>query len=118
MMMTQPPVNWQIAQPREVRQETGRWLRAARQRQNMTLPMLASASGVPVTTLHRLEREGQGGVDSLLRALHALGLLDDFQSFIRGRLRLAELPTDLSELDRPVRVRQRVRVAKSTQGVP
>ncbi len=55
-------------------------------------------------------------LDGFLRALHALGLLDEFQSFIRDRLRLAELPTDLSELDRPVRVRRRVRVAKSPQG--
>lgn len=118
MNMAKPSATWQIAQPREVRQAAGRWLRAARQRQNLTLPMLASASGVPVTTLHRLEREGQGGLDGFLRVLHALGLLDDFQSFISERLRLAELPTDLSELDRPVRVRRRVRVAKSTQGSP
>lgn len=98
--------------------ELGAWLRAARQRQNLTLPMLASASGVPVTTLHRLEREGQGGLDSFLRALHALGLLDEFQVLIRERLRLAELPIDISELDRPPRVRRRVRVPKSARGTP
>jgi transcriptional regulator with XRE-family HTH domain len=118
MNAAQLPAKWQLARPREVREATGRWLRAARQRQNLTLPMLASASGVPVTTLHRLEREGQGGLDSFLRALHALGLLDEYQVFIRERLRLAELPTDIAELDRPVRVRRRVRVSTSTRGTP
>jgi transcriptional regulator with XRE-family HTH domain len=109
---------WQVARPRDVRLEVGGWLRAARQRQNLTLPMLASASGVPVTTLHRLEREGQGGLEAFLRALHALGLLDEFQGAIRERLRLASLPADLAELDRPRRIRRRVRVPRAARSVP
>ncbi|MGA1529663.1 MAG: hypothetical protein ACO398_02825 [Kiritimatiellia bacterium] len=116
MQKPQPHQPWQLARASEVRAETGAWLRAERQRQNITLPMLASASGVPVTTLHRLEREGQGGLDSFLRALQALGLLDEFQSVIRERLRRAMLPTDLAELERTPKVRQRVRIAKPKSG--
>ena len=65
----------QMARPRETRQVLGQWVRLARQRLGLTQPLLASKSGVSVATLSRLEREGQGGVDNLLRVLQALGEL-------------------------------------------
>ena len=80
--------------------------------------MLASRSGIPVTTLSRLEREGQGGVDSLLRVLHALGLLDAVDAALRERLRLAALPKNLDELDHPPVLRQRVRRRKTPEQTP
>lgn len=74
--------------------------------------MLASRSGVPVATLSRLEREGQGGVDNLLRVLQALGALDGFHLHVQELLRKASLPQDLSEIKRPAPPRQRVRLRK------
>jgi hypothetical protein len=80
--------------------------------------MLSSRSGVPVATLSRLEREGAGGTDSLMRVLRALGELDGFHAYLRDRLRLAALPRDLSELQRPPRPRQRVRIRQPKQEGP
>jgi transcriptional regulator with XRE-family HTH domain len=77
---------------------------------------LASKSGVSVTTLSRLEREGQGGVDNLLRVLQALGELDGFHAHVQGLLQKASLPQDISELQQPTRPRQRVRLHKPPQG--
>ena len=74
--------------------------------------MLASKSGVPVTTLARLEREGQGGVDNLLRVLQALGELDGFNARVQELLRKAALPHDLSEIKNAPSRRQRVRLRK------
>lgn len=102
----------QIIRPRETREVLGRWIRLMRQRLGMTQPMLASRSGVPVTTISRLEREGQGGVDGLLRILQALGELDGFHAHIQELMRKASLPTDLSGVRKPTPPRQRVRLSK------
>jgi transcriptional regulator with XRE-family HTH domain len=102
----------QITRPREARQALGQWIRLTRQRLGLTQPMLASKSGVPVTTLARLEREGQGGVDALLRVLQALGELDGFNARIQELLRKASLPQDLSEIKKATSRRQRVRLRK------
>lgn len=63
-------------------------------------------------TISRLEREGQGGVDNLLRILQALGELDSFDSHLKEELRKASLPLDLAALSKSVRLRQRVRLPK------
>jgi len=77
--------------------------------------MLSSRSGVPVATLSRLEREGAGGLDNLMRVLQALGELDGFHTQLKEHLRQASLPGDISELQRPSRTRQRVHIRKSKQ---
>ncbi len=102
----------QMVRPRETRQVLGQWVRLTRQRLGLTQPLLASKSGVSVTTLSRLEREGQGGVDNLLRVLQALGELDGFHAHVQELLRKASLPHDLSEIKRPAPPRQRVRLRK------
>ncbi len=79
--------------------------------------MLAAMSGVPVATLSRLEREGQGSIDALVRVLQALGELDRFHALVQERIRLASLPSDLAALRPPkATVRQRVRVRKAAKG--
>ena len=104
--------NLQLSRPREVRASLGKWLRLARQRLEWTLPMLASRSGVPVSTLSRLEREGQGGIDTLLRVFQALGVLDDVHGLLQDQLRRASIPVDLDELDTQAKPRQRIRPPK------
>lgn len=102
----------QMMRPRETRQALGQWVRLVRQRQGLTQPLLASKSGVPVASLSRLEREGQGGVDNLLRVLQALGELDGFYAHVQELLQKASLPNDLAELKNPSPPRQRVRLRK------
>ena len=105
----------QMTRPREIRQALGQWVRLMRQRSGLTQPLLASKSGVSVTTLSRLEREGQGGVDNLLRVLQALGELDGFHAHVQELVRKASLPNDLSEIKKPAPPRQRVRLRKSPE---
>jgi transcriptional regulator with XRE-family HTH domain len=105
----------QLTRPRETRQALGQWVRLTRQRLGLTQPLLASRSGVPVTTLSRLERQGQGGVDNLLRVLQALGELDGFHAHVQGLLRKAQLPLDLAELEKPRQPRQRVRLRRRAE---
>ncbi len=107
----------QMMRPCETRQALGQWVRLTRQRQGLTQPLLASKSGVAVTSLSRLEREGQGGVDNLLRVLQALGELDGFHARIQELLQKASLPTDLAEMKKSAPPRQRVRLRKPP-GVP
>jgi len=102
----------QLSSPGKVREDLGQWLRNLRQRQEWTLPMLASRSGVPVSTLSRLEREGHGSVETVLRVFEALGILDEVNGTLRERLRLSRLPTDLESLGVETAKRQRVRPRK------
>lgn len=106
----------QLVLPRETRLLLGQWIRLARQRLGLTQPLLASMSGVPAATLSRLEREGQGGLDNLLRVLQALGELDGFHAHLLELVRKAALPLDLSELNKPSPLRQRVRLRKRPEG--
>src|SRR5437870_1787742 len=99
--------------PGDAQRALGQWLRLNRQRQILTLSMLASKSGVPVMTLSRLEREGKGSVDALMRTLMARGELDRFNACIQEQLRQEALPRDLSELETQPRRRQRVWIRKS-----
>lgn len=109
-------INVHLIRPCEVRESLGQWLRLTRQRLEWTLPMLASRSGVPVSTLSRLEREGQGGIDNLLRVMQALGVLDAAQGALRDQIRLASIPADLSEIAVSPKPRQRVRPRKQKEG--
>jgi transcriptional regulator with XRE-family HTH domain len=100
-----------LVEPRDFTAALGGLVRALRQRANWTQPELASRSGVPVSTLSRLERTGLASTDRLARILFALDALDAFQDFLVARRRLADLPTDLRsfrpDAPKPVRIRHR-----------
>ena len=74
------------------------WVRAERQRNRWTQAELSRRSGVPSATISRLELTGLSSTDALMRILFALNRLDALMDFLKGRLRLAELPTTLQEL--------------------
>ena len=97
-----------LVEPRDFTAALGGLVRALRQRADWTQPELASRSGVPVSTLSRLERTGLASTDRLARILFAL---DAFQDFLVARRRLADLPTDLRsfrpDAPKPVRIRHR-----------
>ena len=81
--------------PKDVLASLRDWLRTERQRANLTQGELARRSGVPATTISRLERTGLASTDSLLRILFALDRIDALQDFIKERMRLASFPTTL-----------------------
>lgn len=100
----------QLSTPRQTSISLGRWLRLSRQRFQWTQAMLSVKSGVPVATISRMERSGQGSIESLLRLLHAMGGLDVMDSWIAERIRLASFPTDLRDIQPTIRrERQRIR---------
>ena len=100
-----------LVEPRDFTAALGGLVRALRQRADWTQPELASRSGVPVSTLSRLERTGLASTDRLARVLFAPDALDS----LAARRRLADLPTDLRSFrpgaPKPARIRHR-RAAK------
>lgn len=58
-------------------------IRAARKRQGLTQAQLAERALVGVATVHRLERDGNGQVTTLLRVLSALGHLRDLEALLQ-----------------------------------
>lgn len=68
-----------------------------RQRLRWTQAELARRSGVPATTISRLELTGLGSTDAVMKILFALNRLDAVADFLKERQRLAELPTTLHE---------------------
>jgi hypothetical protein len=104
----------QLSTPRQTGIAVGRWLRLSRQRLQWTQAMLSKKSSVPVATISRMERSGQGSIESLLRLLHAIGGLDTLDAWVAEHIRQASLPLnirDMQPLER--RPRQRVRPKRS-----
>ncbi|MGI6099922.1 MAG: helix-turn-helix transcriptional regulator [Lentisphaerae bacterium] len=103
------PLSLQITSPRDFTKVLGETVRAMRQRESWTQPELSSRSGVPVSTLSRLERTGHGSADTLARLLFALGALDAFHDFLKERKRLAMLPKSLEDFEPRAKPQQRIR---------
>ncbi len=106
----------QLLLPHESVGALGTWVRALRQRAELTQPMLAERAGVAVSTLSRLERTGLGSTLLLYRVLFALAESDALVEFVKERIRLAELPLDIAQLAEPLKRRQRVYPKKQSSG--
>lgn len=70
-------------------------VRLARQREEWTQADLARRSGVPMTTISRLERTGLASTDTLFKVLFALNKLDAFEDMLKAQLRLVRFPKTL-----------------------
>lgn len=70
-------------------------IRLARQREEWTQADLARRSGVPMTTISRLERTGLASTDTLFKVLFALNRLDAFADMLKEQLRLVKFPKTL-----------------------
>lgn len=92
--------------PNDVLKRVGDFVRMARQRERMKQSELSVRSGVPSSTISRLERTGLASTDSLFKILFALDQLDGLEGYFKERLRLVSFPKNLSEDVMPV---QRVR---------
>lgn len=65
-----------------IAKKVGEKLKSNRLKQNVTQRSLSEASGVPLSTLKRIEGGEIGAFDSLLRMLRVLGMLDCVQPLV------------------------------------
>ena len=70
-------------------------VRLARQREVWTQADLARRSGVPMTTISRLERTGLASTDTLFKVLFALNRLEAVEDMLKEQLRLVKFPKTL-----------------------
>ncbi len=85
-------------------------VRLARQREEWTQADLARRSGVPMTTISRLERTGLASTDTLFKVLFALNKLDAFEDMLKAQLRLVRFPKTLDgDFEAAPKVVKRVR---------
>ena len=90
-------------------------VRLARQREVWTQADLARRSGVPMTTISRLERTGLASTDTLFKVLFALNRLDAFEDMLKAQLRLVKFPKTLEGNREPApKVVHRVRHKRSS----
>ncbi len=91
-------------------------VRLARQREEWTQADLARRSGVPMTTISRLERTGLASTDTLLKVLFALNRLDAVADMLKAQLRLVKFPKTLEGNREPApKVVHRVRHKRSSK---
>ena len=85
-------------------------VRLARQREEWTQADLARRSGVPMTTISRLERTGLASTDTLFKVLFALNRLEAVEDMFKEQLRLIKFPKTLvGDFDSPPKVVKRIR---------
>ena len=85
-------------------------VRLARQREVWTQADLARRSGVPMTTISRLERTGLASTDTLFKVLFALNRLDAVADMLKAQLRLVKFPKTLEgDIEPAPKVVRRVR---------
>ena len=88
-------------------------VRLARQREEWTQTDLARRSGVPMTTISRLERTGLASTDTLFKVLFALNRLDAVADMLKAQLRIVKFPTTLDgDFEAAPKVVKRVRHKK------
>ena len=104
--------SFRLVEPKDVLRTLGGLMRLSRQREDLTLEELAGKSGVPASTISRLERTGLASTDSLFRLAFALDQIDAVETFLNERMRLLRFPKSLSGGAEPFRDVVRVRHRK------
>ena len=85
-------------------------VRLARQREVWTQADLARRSGVPMTTISRLERTGLASTDTFFKVLFALNRLEAVEDMLKEQLRLGMFPKTLDgDFESAPKVVKRVR---------
>ena len=91
-------------------------VRLARQREEWTQADLARRSGVPMTTISRLERTGLASTDTLFKVLFALNRLEAVADMLKAQLRLVKFPKTLEgDFEPAPKVVHRVRHKRSSK---
>lgn len=92
-----------LATPVEILQTLGGRLRLQRLAQNLSQRELARMAGLSLGAVRKLEHDGQCSLETLVRALQALGLLGELEElFVLRRQSIAQM-----ELAEQARQRQR-----------
>ena len=76
-----------LVEPSDVLNKVKDWVRLLRQRRAWKQSELARRSGVPATTISRLERTGLSSTETLFRVLFALDELNGLDAFLKEQLR-------------------------------
>lgn len=92
-----------LASNAEVALELGRRLKAQRLARNLPQIELAARAGVSRGTVQNLEAKGQCSLESLVRIVRALGLVDDLATLFE--LKAAQSIADLARLEQSQRHR-------------
>jgi transcriptional regulator with XRE-family HTH domain len=77
--------------PLEVRKALAEKHRTLRKQLKMSQEEMAERSGVSLGSLMRFENTGKISLDSLLKLIHLLGRLNDFDNFLRVRENLNDV---------------------------
>ncbi len=97
-----------LVEPSDAQNKVKDWVRLLRQRRAWTQSELARRSGVPATTISRLERTGLSSTETLFRILFALNELDGLDAFLKEQLRQARVLAGERPLRRRIRSGGRV----------
>ncbi len=100
--------------PYEALQSLARFIKAVRLNQEMTLDELASRSGTSRSTLTRLESQGTGSIETQMKVLAALGVLDQILSSFAS----PEKQLTIDELKKMSSGHQRKRGRRRTRVIP
>lgn len=103
-------MSFNLAPTHEVLQALGQRLRAQRLAQGMPQRELAQMAGLSLGALRKLESSGQSSLETLIRAVQALGLVNELEDlFVLRRQSIAQMETAEA-----VNLRQRAPRRKST----
>ena len=81
-----------LATSDEILHELGERLRIQRLAQNLSQHELASMAGVALGTVKKLERNGVSSFETVVRVVHALGLVDELKPlFVLQRSSIAQM---------------------------
>lgn len=85
-------MNFDLAENGEIRRELGSRLKAQRLARNLGQKELAARAGVSAGTVKNLEKKGQSSLESLIRIVSALDLVDELATLFVLRTRsIAEM---------------------------
>jgi transcriptional regulator with XRE-family HTH domain len=100
-------LDFTLASNVEVALELGRRLKAHRLTQNLQQTELAARAGVARGTVQNLEAKGQCSLESLVRIVRALGLVDDLTTLFE--LKAAQSIAELARIEQGRRHRASTR---------
>lgn len=112
MHMPLGQIDFALVEPKDVLETLGGLMRLARQREELTIGELSRKSGVPASTISRLERTGLASTDALFKVMFALDQIDSVQAYLKERMRLIRFPKTLTGVAEPLREVERVRHRK------
>ena len=72
-----------LATPSEVQRELGSRLRMQRLNQGLPQKELGAKAGLSLGAIRKLERDGSSSLDTLIKVVHALGLITELDELFR-----------------------------------